>query len=103
MKNIELDYQVLIHQKKHLEVKKILKNLQYFEYAFALHATKFAEEILGKKFANDVVVGFASGKDSYERITADIFFGEKYKYSYNAEIVRVGHTLPFKNQSEKLM
>ncbi|WP_416373414.1 hypothetical protein [Mycoplasmopsis cynos] len=45
-----------------------------FEYAFALRATKFAEEILGKKFANDVVVGFASGKDTYERITADIFF-----------------------------
>ncbi|WAM04040.1 hypothetical protein ONA22_00095 [Mycoplasmopsis cynos] len=63
-----------------------------------LYTTKFAEEILGKKFANDVVVGFASGKDTYERITADIFFGEKYKYSYNAEIVRAGHTLPFKNQ-----
>ncbi|WP_416373579.1 hypothetical protein [Mycoplasmopsis cynos] len=84
---------------KALGSKKDFKKSSNFEYAFALHATKFAEEILGKKFANDVVVGFASGKDSYERITADIFFGEKYKYSYNAEIVRVGHTLPFKNQN----
>ncbi|WP_322960512.1 thermonuclease family protein [Mycoplasmopsis cynos] len=83
---------------KALGSKKDFKKSSAFEYAFALHATKFAEEILGKKFANDVVVGFASGKDSYERITADIFFGEKYKYSYNAEIVRAGHTLPFKNQ-----
>ncbi|WP_338583361.1 thermonuclease family protein [Mycoplasmopsis cynos] len=83
---------------KGLGGKKGVRKSSAFEYAFALHATKFAEEILGKEFANDVVVGFVSGKDSYERITADIFFGEKYKYSYNAEIVRAGHTLPFKNQ-----
>lgn len=69
-----------------------------FEYSFALHATNFAEQVVNsEKFKNDIMVGFVSGKDSYDRITADIFFGENYQYSYITEIVRSGHTLPYSN------
>ncbi|WBP84256.1 thermonuclease family protein [Mycoplasmopsis edwardii] len=72
-----------------------------FEYSFALHATKFAETLLGNgsKFGQDVFIGFVNGQDTYGRITADVFFGENYKYSYNTEIVRAGHSLPYKNQT----
>ncbi|AMD81237.1 hypothetical protein AXW82_01580 [Mycoplasmopsis canis PG 14] len=74
-----------------------------FEYSFAIHATNFAKKVIdNEKYKNDVMIGFVSGKDSYDRITADVFFGENYKYSYISEIVRSGHTLPYSNDIWKL-
>nr|WP_322959034.1 thermonuclease family protein [Mycoplasmopsis canis]WQQ12430.1 thermonuclease family protein [Mycoplasmopsis canis] len=74
-----------------------------FEYSFAIHATNFAKQVIGsEKFKDNVMVGFVSGKDSYDRITADVFFGENYQYSYISEIVRSGHTLPYSNDIWKL-
>ncbi|WP_029906512.1 thermonuclease family protein [Mycoplasmopsis opalescens] len=41
-----------------------------------------------------------SGKDSFGRVTADVFFGEEYQYSYNVEIVRKGLTLPYVKKTD---
>ncbi|EIE40766.1 thermonuclease family protein [Mycoplasmopsis canis] len=74
-----------------------------FEYSFALHATNFANQVINNdKYKNNVMVGFVPGKDTFNRVTADIFFGENYQFSYNAEIVRSGHTLPYSNDIWKL-
>ncbi|QCZ36479.1 thermonuclease family protein [Mycoplasma nasistruthionis] len=67
-----------------------------FEYSFALLASKFGEKVLTNK---EVIVGFVEGKDAYERITADIFFGDNFQHSYNTEIVRAGYTLPLAKQT----
>ncbi|MEA4134365.1 thermonuclease family protein [Mycoplasma sp. 2704] len=74
-----------------------------FEYGFALLSSKFGKQILfnddpNSEFynvKNEVKIGFTSGSDSYGRLTADIFFGEDFGYSYNAEITREGLTLPY--------
>ncbi|MFV8418873.1 thermonuclease family protein [Mycoplasma sp. Sp33II] len=76
-----------------------------FEYGFALMSTHFGEAILNVRnnpqsefnnFGDSIYVGFATagGKDTFNRLTADIFFGENGKYSYNTEITRAGFTLP---------
>ncbi|MFV8499493.1 thermonuclease family protein [Mycoplasma sp. VS424B] len=64
-----------------------------FEYAFALMPTHFAEE-LWKTYGDHVRVAFIDGKDTFGRLTADVFFGDNYQYSYNTEVVRAGFTLP---------
>ncbi|WLP85822.1 thermonuclease family protein [Mycoplasma seminis] len=64
-----------------------------FEYAFALMPTHFAEGIY-KQYGSKVRVAFVEGKDTYGRLTADVFFGDNYQYSYNTEVVRAGFTLP---------
>ncbi|MFV8468960.1 thermonuclease family protein [Mycoplasma sp. MV126] len=76
-----------------------------FEYGFALMSTHFGDAILNvhnnpksefNNFGDSIYVGFATagGKDTFGRLTADIFFGENGKYSYNVEITRAGFTLP---------
>ncbi|QGZ97338.1 hypothetical protein GE118_00790 [Mycoplasma sp. NEAQ87857] len=83
-----------------------------FEYSFALMSTHFAERLFkikdlfkwtetseNEKAFPIVRIGFITGKDTYERVTADVFFGQNFEYSYNTEIVRAGYTLPLQNSS----
>ncbi|MHA3825871.1 hypothetical protein [Mycoplasma sp. BRA285] len=66
-----------------------------FEYPFADISKKFMKELWSDKFnfKNNIRIAFIE-KDSYNRIIADVFFGEDYQYSLNSEIVRAGLALP---------
>ncbi|WP_025755623.1 thermonuclease family protein [Mycoplasmopsis cricetuli] len=76
------------------------------EYAFAELPSKFMEDLFNLplnetlKLKDKVRIGFITGKDTYERITADVFFGENYQYSYNLEVVSAGLTLPLDDKTE---
>lgn len=74
-----------------------------FEYTFAEWSTKFAEENL---MGQDVVFWSNGEEDAYKRLVGDFFINKKdnpngnYQYSYSAEIVRAGLTLPYDTKSE---
>ncbi|MFU2193221.1 thermonuclease family protein [Mycoplasma sp. 4079] len=89
--------------------KKVDKlNSAPFELGFALLSSKFGEGVLFAKdrnsefynVKNEVRVGFVNGRDSFNRIVGDIFFGEGFQYSYNTEITRYGLTLPYNGLEE---
>lgn len=67
------------------------KDASPWEYSFADASSRFAKSTLvpGTK-----VRLFMTGKDAFGRWTADIFFGDKFQYSYATEITRHGFTLP---------
>ncbi|QBF34658.1 hypothetical protein EG856_01840 [Mycoplasmopsis phocirhinis] len=71
------------------------------EYKWALKASEFAENTLK---LNQIVYVFATGLDSFKRITADVFFNydidkpnslDEVDKSYSVEITKAGWTLPF--------
>ncbi|MBU4690636.1 thermonuclease family protein [Mycoplasma sp. ES3157-GEN-MYC] len=71
------------------------------EMFWAVKASKFCEKVLKD---NQIVYIYATGKDTYGRITADVFFSydnnqpnsvEEAKHSYSVEITRAGWTLPY--------
>lgn len=69
-----------------------------FEYTFAEWSTKFAEENL---MGQEVIFWSNGEEDAYKRLVGDFFINKKsepngnYQYSYSAEIVRAGLTLPY--------
>ncbi|MHA3801808.1 thermonuclease family protein [Mycoplasma sp. Z463D] len=71
-----------------------------FEYAFALMPTHFAKK-LWDTYGQNVRVAYIEGFDGTGggRITADVFFGPDYQYSYNVEVVRAGFTLPMSKET----
>ncbi|UUM20009.1 MULTISPECIES: thermonuclease family protein [unclassified Mycoplasma] len=72
-----------------------------FEQTFARISSKFASKLMKTKLSNGTEIGkklrvaFYSGRDSYDRALADVFFGDNYEYSYNLSIVAQGYTLPY--------
>ncbi|RIV17006.1 thermonuclease family protein [Mycoplasmopsis gallopavonis] len=82
-----------------------------FEYSFALLSSAWGKKLF-KSFEIEkdgqrvipvrIAFGDKTDKDAYGRITADIFFGDGYKYSYNVEIVRAGYTYPMDSASNAL-
>ncbi|WP_051586195.1 hypothetical protein [Mycoplasmopsis lipofaciens] len=74
------------------------------EYSFAEMSTKFGTTNLPGKdkenHSNNNQPGtrvrvFYNGKDTYGRVTGDIFFGNQFNHSYSVAIVRMGLTLPY--------
>lgn len=69
-----------------------------FELTFAEWSTKFADENLKNQ---DVIFWSNGEQDTYGRLIGDFFINKKdepngnYQYSYSAEIVRAGLTLPY--------
>ncbi|VEU74480.1 Uncharacterised protein [Mycoplasmopsis citelli] len=76
-----------------------------FEQSFALLSSKFVSQLMNNKLNNGIKVGdklrvgFSSGIDTFLRTLGDVFFGDKYQYSYNLSIVSEGYTLPYINNA----